>query len=158
MHADAVLLCLLVKMGKSNLYFAFCSLLHFSCVCFLLLSLLFHEGEYTNPHFLWFFHYQNWLMKSESAEGRKANPSGMCKGPGGKEGNWDGKYSLINRNKQGFPNFGDYAVTVTAANICWTVSCTIPLKKISNIQHLRCVSIAKVMASTINSDMLKPGL
>lgn len=24
-------------------------------------------------------------MKSESAEGRKANPSGMCKGPEGKE-------------------------------------------------------------------------
>lgn len=45
-----------------------------------------------------------------------------------REENWDGKYILVSRNKQGSPEFGDYAVTVTTANVFWAVSWTIPLK------------------------------
>lgn len=85
-----------------------------------------------------------------------------------REGNWHGKYTLVNRHKQAFPKFGDYAVKVTTANIFWAVSWTIPLEfflKIHNCStvcnraaYLRGISTANVMTSTINSDTLKLGL
>lgn len=108
--ADAVLLCLLVKMGKSSLYFTSAHYSSFSCVCFLPFSFLFHEGKYTEPQFLWIFHYQNELMKPESDEQRKANPSGMYKGSKEKEKRTEMENTpLLTEISRTSQKFGDYS-------------------------------------------------
>lgn len=111
-RADAVLLCLLVKMGKSSLYFASAHYCSFPCVCF---HFSFRRTSIKNPSSCEFFTIRiNWWNHSQ----RKTNPSGMCKGSKEKEKGTEMQNTpLLTEISKNSQKFGDYSIMVTTAII-----------------------------------------